>query len=531
MRVHFVLLAVAQVVPLCAEPEGSVPWHRGKEIAQVMQQEKPAVESTLRGAGVLAPKLPAAPPLDVGSERQLFIDERFIESSRGTRLRMNPPQKLGAVLKPERPWEDKSIGFCASVLEHEGRFKLFYESWSTKGTFVCLATSRDGAHWERPNLGLIEFAGSRDNNIVYGGTGEGVVFLDPHGKPEERFKMIAVQNWPDPKTAGVYCNTSPDGLHWKAGPRVLALAPDTANQAAWDRQRGKYVAYVRKWDPLRKVGRMEMDDIMQSWPYTKLGDQAYFIWGRDKIPVPSREMPTAFGYDDRDPVVSDHYNPAVVEYPWAQSAYFAFPSAYMHFPEPPIGKYGNDGLLDIQMAVSRDGVEFHRVERGPYVPLGLPGEPDALSNYMAVGMIRVGGYLYQYYGAYDVTHGLPESEQQMPIGGFCALRQRLDGFVSVDADWDGGEVMTPPIVFSGKRLVLNLNASAMGVCRVGVLDANGDPIPGFEVASCDELRGNLTSGPVSWAGRSDLSALAGKPVRLHFVMRAAKLYAFEFAAD
>ena len=106
---------------------------------------------------------------------------------------------------------------------------------------------------------------------------------------------------------------------------------------------------------------------------------------------PSREMPTAFGYDDQDPVESDHYNAAAVEYPWAQKAYFMFPSAYMHHPSPP----SNDGLLDIQLASSRDGVEFTRLERSPYVPLGRAGSIDSQCLYMAVGMLRKGDDLFQ----------------------------------------------------------------------------------------------------------------------------------------
>ena len=481
---------------------------------------------------------PHSAPLAVAAEKQLFIDGRFIASSRNVELRMNPPTKLSAVLRPERPWEDKSIGFCASVLEHDGVFKLFYRADSrADGASVCLATSGDGLHWERPRIGLYDVGGSRDNNIVfrdtdnneaYRGVGETIVFLDPHGSPAQRFKMIASKGWPDPATAGLYCHTSPDGVHWTPGPRVLDLCPDTANQAAWDRQRGKYVAYIRIWNPLRQVGRVEVDDILQPWPYAPLGDKAYFIWGRDRVAVTSTEFPVAFGYDAEDPVPSDHYHLAAVEYPYAQDAYFAFPSPYMHFPDPPVGKYGNDGLLDIQMAVSRDGVEFRRTERAPYIPLGLDGEPDALSNYMAVGMLRVGDYLYQYYGAHAVSHGLPEAQQKLPIGGLCAVRQRLDGFVSADAAWAGGELVTPPLVFTGKRLVLNLNASAMGACQVGLQDPAGKDLAGFATADCDVLRGNAVAKTVTWKGSSDVSTLAGMPVRLRFVMRATKLFAFQF---
>jgi hypothetical protein len=217
-----------------------------------------------------------------------------------------------------------------------------------------------------------------------------------------------------------------------------------------------------------------------------------------------------------------------VEYPWAQAAYLSFPSAYLHFPEPPEGRYGNDGLLDIQMAVSRDGVEFHRVERAPYVRLGPEGEADSLSNYMAVGMLRRGDSIIQLHGAYDVTHGLPEGEQALPIGAFCAVRQRLDGFVSADADLGGGELVTPPLIFTGSRLCLNVDTSALGACRVGLLDAEGSALPGFGPEACDEFQANSTSREVTWQGSGDVCALAGRPVRLQVKLRGAKLYAFQF---
>jgi len=488
-----------------------------------------------------SPDVQRPQPIAIAGEKQLFIDHRFLARCRNVDLCVNQPGKLGVVLRPDCPWEDKSIGFCASVLEDGGVFKLFYRADShEKGASICLATSRDGLHWERPQIGLYEFGGRKDNNIVfrdtdnsaaYRGVGEAIVFLDPHGRPQQRFKMIASKGWPDPRSAGLYCHTSPDGVHWTAGPRVLDICPDTANQAAWDRQRGKYVAYIRIWNPLRKVGRVETADILAPWPCTPLGAEAYFIWGKASVAVPSREFPVAFGYDREDPVPSDHYNAAAVEYPYAQNAYVAFPSSYMHFPEPPVGKYGNDGLLDIQMAVSRDGVEYHRITRVPYVPLGLAGEPDSLSNYMAVGMLRVGDYLYQYYGAYAVTHGLPESRQRTPIGSFCAVRQRLDGFVSADAAWGGGELVTPPVLFMGRRLVLNLDTSAMGACQVGLVTAAGNEIPGFTVNECDILRGNAVEKVVTWKGNSDLAVLSGKSVRLQFRMRAAKLFSFQFTGD
>jgi hypothetical protein len=381
--------------------------------------------------------------------------------------------------------------------------------------------------WEKPNLGLIDFNGSKQNNLVLTGVVETTIFLDPVAPADARFKAVAVMYWPNPKTAGLYVHTSPDGIHWKmSDTRVFPFVPDTANQAFYDTRLKKYVANIRVWAPMRKVGRIEMDNVTKPWPFDK-SVKPFYIWGADKIAVPSHEVPIVFGYDERDPVPSDHYNPACVQYPWADRAYFMFPSAYRHFPDPPIGKYGNDGLVDIQMATSRDGIRWTRLSREPYAALGTQGEIDSAQLYMAVGMVRRGGKISQYYNGYQVSHGTPESLQERK-GSVCRLEQRLDGFVSADADLSGGEFTTPLLRFSGSRLVLNLNMSALGLCKVEILDRAGHALPGFALAQSDEIGGNHVEKTVSWKGKSDLGALRGRAIRLRIVLRAGKLFAVQF---
>jgi hypothetical protein len=110
-----------------------------------------------------------------------------------------------------------------------------------------------------------------------------------------------------------------------------------------------------------------------------------------------------------------------------------------------------------------------------------------------------------------------------------AVRQRLDGFYSADAPYDAeSRLTTPPLTFTGRRLVLNLNTSAAGSATVAILDAGGKPLDGFAAEDCDVIMGNDVARAVSWKGNGDLSPLRGKPVRLRFAMRSTKLYAFEF---
>ncbi|MCP4644603.1 MAG: hypothetical protein GY851_29435 [bacterium] len=471
----------------------------------------------------------ATDAIQIGSGKQLMIDRRFIATSEGVELTMNPPRKAGMVLAPDKPWESKDVGFCVSVVEHDGLFKMWYMARDSidhvdpESIRYCYATSTDGVHWDKPILGIHEYAGSKDNNIVLTGVIESTVFLDPVAPPEARFKSISAMHWPDPDRAGLYVHMSPDGIHWTMSEqRVFPVYPDTANQAFYDTRLEKYVAHIRVWDPLRKIGRVEMDDITKPWPCTLL-DKPYCIWGEDKVAVTSREVPIVFGYDEHDPADSDHYNPACVQYPWADNAYFMFPSPYRHTPPPP----GNDGYLDIQMAVSRDDANWVRPTREPYVPLGRKGASDSCQMYMVVGMVRTGDIIHQYYGGYDFTHGQfgPKANGS---GGIHRLEQRLDGFMSADAPMAGGTFTTPSLAFSGSKLVLNLDASAMGTCRVALLNADGSAVEGYGADDCDVLEGNSTARIVTWKGESNVSALSGRPVRLRFQMFAVKLYAFQF---
>ena len=105
---------------------------------------------------------------------------------------------------------------------------------------------------------------------------------------------------------------------------------------------------------------------------------------------------------------------------------------------------------------------------------------------------------------------------------------RLDGFASIHAPTDGGELFTPPLIFKGTGLVLNFATSAFGSVRVEVQDADGQPLPGFTLADSIELYGDTVDRLAKWKGDPDLGLHAGKPVRLRFVLRDADLYAMQF---
>ena len=182
-------------------------------------------------------------------------------------------------------------------------------------------------------------------------------------------------------------------------------------------------------------------------------------------------------------------------------------------------------LSEVQLMWSRDGSTF---ELSP-------------STFMPPGPERVGSWTYSDNVAWhlvetasDLEGAAPELTlyaQEFYYIGDVRLRRytlRLDGFASIHAPIAGGELVTPPLIFKGKSLSMNFASSAFGSLRVEIQDADGKPLPGITLDDSIELYGDTVARNAIWKNNPDLSALAGKPVRLRFVMRDADLYSIKF---
>ena len=462
-------------------------------------------------------------PIEVGARKQLLFDRRFVARSHGMQIVANPPVKKGIVLEADRPWEDFRLTSYFTVVQDGDLCRMYYscfdkDQWHTPRAwedhaYLCYAESKDGIHWTKPDLGIVEFQGSRANNILLRSVVDGTVFIDPQAPPEKRYKLLHTIG---PHQGGLRVSTSADGIHFEIAPEpVVAWTPDSQQNAFWDPRRGQYAAYLRGRPDMgldiqnRVVVHLALDDIESPWT-----GPPQIVFQRDATDLPE----------------VDFYTNACVYYPWAQDAYFMFPAAYHHFPP----EMGNDGLLDSHMAVSRDGIRWERPDRRSYLRLGEAGAWDAAFIMMGVGLVRQGDTLYQYYNGVDLSHGgtrgMSEEErtQWRRWSKMGRVEQRLDGFYSLDAAYEGGWFETPLLRFEGDHLELNIDTSAAGLARVGILDQTGTGIPGFGLDDCDDIFINDVAHVVTWKGNQNLSSLAGKPIRLRFQMRAAKLYAFQF---
>ena len=486
--------------------------------------------------------------MDIGTHKQLFIDEHFFQSSEGIELCMNPPvQDPTPVLIADQPWEEKGIGaYSTAFRERDGRFRLWYDALVDVGTpqegarRLCYAESEDGIHWEKPSLGLIPFRGSPENNIVaphleHQSMQGATVYHDERAPADERYKLWSKFRPTDSQIAeevrsGLWAMHSPDGIHWQVypdQPNPPNQSCDTQNMFFWDDTIKRYVGYTRVRETqnseeaalagkvaYRSIGRITSPDF-RTWSSTQIVLQAD---GEDlAIPVPPRS-------DDQRPSIN-YYTSCAMKYESAQDVYLMFPSVYYHW-----GENGFPATMDTQLLSSRDGINWRRQgNRRPFLRHGMDDETHSGMIFANPWLIPVGDELWLYYAGMAHNHGADPGDVGRSSSLFRA-RIRRDGFVSADAGYGGGQFITPVLQFGGNRLELNLDGSAGGWLQVEIQDADGQPFPGFMLADADPVVGNAIGKSVTWKGRSDLSELIGKPARLRFVLRAMKLYAFQFAS-
>jgi hypothetical protein len=401
------------------------------------------------------------------------------------------------------------ISFYTTVLDEAGKLRMWYICRDgANRPNVAYAESQDGVVWTKPNLGLVDYEGSKNNNLVGITSLDGAVFKDPNGKAEERYIYVA-----HVAEKGVYRFTSPDGLRWRRD--ELALLPfraDTQNVVTWDEATRRYAVYLRAWDVgevwtdrLRKVVRLELPTLSQPAGVKPSGRGSNPGNAKD-LPRIADEIPTVLAADARDPKGTDVYTLGAQRYPLDPRWFVGFPSFFRR------DKHISDGRLEVQFVGSRDGIRWERYDRTPYVRPGLEGSASDNMAYIGPGIVVRGDQLWLYGTGFKYRHGDVDARRESADGTIFRHVTRVDGFVSLDFASGGGRCSVGPLKITSGQLRLNLDTGALGEMRVGLMYEGGRAIPGFEVASCDPLQINATRAVVSWRGRSDLAALAGKPV-------------------
>jgi hypothetical protein len=492
---------------------------------QAMHSEFRRRAAALRTRALLLCAAALVAPLSAAPRRHLFLDPGSIASASGVRLATNPPLRSEVVLVPDREWEQLMISFYTTVREENGTIRLWYICRDRDNRpNVAYAESKDGLHWTKPALGLVEYHGSKDNNLMGIPSLDGAVFRDPRAKPGEEYVYVGHVHG-----EGVFRYVSPDGLRWRRDDHaLLPFRADTQNVVFWDEHYRRYALYLRGWDladkwenRLRKVVRLTADRLDAPLPLERSG-KGDNPERKSDLPRIVDEAPTVLAVDRADPPGTDVYNISAQPYPLDPFWYVGFPSFFLR------EKNISDGRLEVAFVGSRDGVRWERYDRQPYLRPGLSGSASANMVFVGPGMVVRGDELWLYGTGFRKRHGETTPRGAAADGVIYRHVQRVDGFVSLDFDQGGGRCELRPVVVTGQELRLNVDTAALGRLRVGLLDEHGRPISGFSLEDCDTVRVNSTGASVSWGGRSDLSRLVGREVRFVFDGSAAKLFSFRF---
>jgi hypothetical protein len=448
----------------------------------------------------------AVDPVNIGSRRELFVDRLLVGELKNTALKLHEPQ-LAPPVSPPRPH-----GHYATVLKAADKFQFYYrgdtkpgnhwkQGWEQyhEGEVTLYAESKDAIHWTLPKLGIYEHATFPQGNVVL--MNEFLVnhnftpFIDtrPGVPADEKYKALgglAYQPKPDHLAVrdkrgpgGLKAFASPDGIHWKklreepVIPEAWGKYFDSQNYAFWSESEQCYVCYFRRFiKGMRGIARTTSKDFIHWTPFAEM-----------EANLPKEHLYTA-----------------------CTQPYFRAPHIYIALPTRFMDKRG--AATDILFMSTRGGGTYDREFTESFIRpgIGKDGWADR-ANYAAIGIHQTG-----------------DAEMSMFLTGGRRFTLRLDGFVSVNAPLAGGEFITKPLVFSGQELEINYSTSAAGQIRVELQDAVGQPLSGFTLDDSEPIYGDHIARIVTWKSAPDLSAHAGKPVRLRVEMSDADLYSLRF---
>lgn len=220
--------------------------------------------------------------LNNGSDKYLLLDSRIIESIENAKLEVGivEKHKTNPLFGEDKPWEKRFDNFYGNVIydKEEGVFKCWYSPFivdhSSQGMSIeqrsfeyksppgremgiCYAISKDGIIWEKPKLGVVEFEGNMENNIIWRGPHGAGIFKDVNDpNPYRKYKTFF---------QGLFVSFSENGINWSQRNRIerIKVAGDTHNNVFWAPTLEKYVGITRTFGDLgRQVTRIESDDFI-----------------------------------------------------------------------------------------------------------------------------------------------------------------------------------------------------------------------------------------------------------------------------
>ena len=465
--------------------------------------------------------------INIGKRREVFFDDAMIDTEKTTASKkLHECIRRDLAILHDEPWEGDCSNYHNLFKDENGIYRMYYLGWSfgRKGICVCYAESHDGILWIKPKLGICEYNGSFENNIILDPStaifDNFMVMKDPNQLKgsEELYKAICSIKSEKSKKYELWCFTSADAIHFKKAWMMTDKgAFDTLNTVLWDKYTKKYYAYIRDFHdkegckPIRDIRVMTSDDF-HKWTIPVQLD----FKGSNDYPL---------------------YTNVIQKYYRADHVFVGFPSRYVERPqwnsnferlcgkekrlermktEPRFGLT----VTDCVFMCSRDGMKWDRTDEAFMRP--GPEEPYNWvygDCYPSVGMVETkGSYpgtdneisVYSYNNHWSNT---PAKLWRYTI--------RLDGFVSRNASYKEKKLVTKPFIYKGKSLHINFSTSAIGYLYITLCSEEGK-----NITSC-ELFGDSTNRIVDFEDGS-VSDLQGKSVVMEIRMSDADIYSFVF---
>lgn len=437
---------------------------------------------------------------DSTRDRFLFLDNRIVEKSENAQLAVGTVRKheSNPLFIEDKPWEKRFDNLYGNVIfdAEEKIYKCWYSPFivdrSAKGMTleqrqkkyspgpgremgICYATSKDGINWNKPDLGLVDYEGSKKNNIVWRGPhGAGIWKDDRDSDPARRYKMIF---------QGIATSHSPDGINWSQPKKVTGIgkiAGDTHNNAFWDPHSRKYLGFTRTWGDLgREVTRIESSDF-QSWQ-----SNGVVMTGLEKG-LQTYAMPVFMHGGVYLGLVAIHAQ-RPVDRVWTELAW------------------------------SPDSKNWHRIAPGKAL---IPCSENVLEYdygcvYACAYPVFLDSEIRLYYGGSDYLH------YGWRNGSLCLATLRPDGFAGYEQESKDkpAVITTTAISYARQEIRITADLKKGGSIIVSLIDDKGQ-----EIAKAGIVSKTVTDGRLKWSQK-----ISGDNIRLKFELNNAKLYSFSFA--
>ncbi|SDM28321.1 hypothetical protein [Kriegella aquimaris] len=418
--------------------------------------------------------------IDIGLQRELFVDHHLVDSINGLAFKLNKPQEVQSTNIPN--------GYYQTIIKTDSLYRIYFRDIlafykgegydGNLGEITKSAISNDGYNWQEEPTGLND---SITNYISYDPpfNHNFTPFKDTNPNATHQYKALSGTR----ASGGLYYFYSDDGITFekyqeapiiKNNPEYYAF--DSQNVAFWSEFENQYVCYFRRSiNGLRSFARTTSPDFIH--------------WSE-----PVNIFPNLPG---------EHlYTSGTQPYFRAPHLYIALATRF--FPD-------RSNSTDIVFMNSRNGLTFNRTFKEAFIRPGLmPERWGNRSNNVTLNVV-------------------PLDTMYMGIFARNSLYKiRMDGFASVSSNFEEGFFITKPLRLKGNNLEINYSTTAGGYVFIEILDAANNPIPNVTDAISEKLIGDEISRTVTWKNLADLSSLKGRTIKLKITLKEADLYALKF---